>query len=233
VVNILRRLCQKLDKPVSYPDAYPPLKCSRGASVRDTFSLPERLSGDTLSYCVAIVSPISNQRVALGTTADVLARRRHTGCVTGCLIAELAAGSRRSNLAACSSVSGAALPGLARGLLEARRRGVWSPPPPASERAKVSPSVPDDIPPILSGGGGLIAAFMAATAAAIPMTSAGLFQQQHTPTAVPGPVWTRPWPLKRLSPVSPWREHPVWTTRESGSPYSMTVMFLSLTMFLA
>jgi len=71
VVNILRRLCQKPDKPVSYPDAYPPLKCSRGATVCDTFSLPERLSGDTLSYCVAMVSPIRNQRVTLGTTADV------------------------------------------------------------------------------------------------------------------------------------------------------------------
>ena len=64
----MRRLCQKPARP----DADPPLKCFRGATVCDTFSLPVRLSGDTLLYCVAIVSPIRNQRVTLRTTADAL-----------------------------------------------------------------------------------------------------------------------------------------------------------------
>ena len=58
MVNTLRRLCQKPARP----DAYPPLKGSRGATVCDKFCLPARLSGDTLSYCVAVVSPISIQR---------------------------------------------------------------------------------------------------------------------------------------------------------------------------
>jgi len=66
VVNHLRRLCQKPARP----DAYPLLQCSRGATVCETFSLPARLSGDTLLYCVAIVSPMRNQKVTLGTTAD-------------------------------------------------------------------------------------------------------------------------------------------------------------------
>ena len=65
MVRNLRRLCQK----PALPDAYPPLKCPRGATVCVTFSLPARLSGDTSSYCVAIVSPIRNRRVTLGTTA--------------------------------------------------------------------------------------------------------------------------------------------------------------------
>jgi len=59
-------LCQK----PAQPDAYPPLKCSRGATVCDTFILPAQLSGDTLSYCVAIVSPMRNPKVTLGTTVD-------------------------------------------------------------------------------------------------------------------------------------------------------------------
>ena len=66
MVNNLRRLCQKPARP----DAYPPLRWSRGATVCDTLSLPARLSGDTLSYCVANLSSIRNQRVTLGTTAD-------------------------------------------------------------------------------------------------------------------------------------------------------------------
>ena len=66
MVKNLRRLCQKPARP----DAYPPLKCSRGATVCDTFSLPAPLFADTLSYCVAFVSPIRNQRVTLGTTTD-------------------------------------------------------------------------------------------------------------------------------------------------------------------
>jgi len=74
VVNSLRRSCQK---PARL-DAYPPLKCFRGATVFDTFSLPARLSGDTLSYCFAIVSPTRNQRVTLGTTADD--RLHHLEC---------------------------------------------------------------------------------------------------------------------------------------------------------
>jgi len=68
----LRRLCQK----PAQPDAYPSLKGSCGATVCDTFGLPARLSGDTLSYCVAIVSPMRNRRVTLGTTADNLADNR-------------------------------------------------------------------------------------------------------------------------------------------------------------
>jgi len=52
------------------PDAHPPLKCSRGATVCNTFNLPARLSGDTLSNCGAIVSPIRSQIVTLGTTTD-------------------------------------------------------------------------------------------------------------------------------------------------------------------
>jgi len=66
VVHKLRRLCQKSAKP----DASPPLKCCRGASICDTFRLHVRFSGDTLSYCVALVSPMKNERVTLGTTAD-------------------------------------------------------------------------------------------------------------------------------------------------------------------
>jgi len=40
VVNTLRRLCQKPARP----DAYPPLKCSFGATVCDAFSLSALLS---------------------------------------------------------------------------------------------------------------------------------------------------------------------------------------------
>jgi len=74
VVNSLRRLCQKPARP----DAYPPLKCSFGATVCDAFSLSALLSGDTSSYCVAIVSPVRNQRVTLGKTTDDRCSDTHT-----------------------------------------------------------------------------------------------------------------------------------------------------------